>query len=254
MALNWLDPNAKNDAETGVRTISADVEKALYEDIVSGRLEPGKKLKPEALRDRYEVGISPIREALLRLSSDGLVEHLGQRGFRVPPASELELSDITELRCHLSCLALRGSIERGDFAWEGALVAAFHQVERVTGLVASDPVTYLGQWEYLNRQFHHALESACGSPWLLRFTRIVYGQSERYRRHFVSYTALMPESQDEHREILNAALARDAATACKLLEDHIRKGVGIVKEGMRAKAPVISVGKTKSSKAHKEAS
>jgi GntR family transcriptional regulator, carbon starvation induced regulator len=220
----------RTDVET--KTLSGNAENALYEDIVSGRLSPGRKLRPEELRSRYNVGISPIREALLRLSSDGLVERMGQRGFRVPQASVEDLADITDMRCHLSCLALKRSIERGDFSWEAGVVAAFHQIEKVTALVAKDPAAHLDEWERLNRNFHRSLESACGSPWLLHFARVTYGQSERYRRFFVAYRALMPESQNEHRDILEAALARKTEEACGLLEHHIRKGVELVKDGI----------------------
>jgi DNA-binding GntR family transcriptional regulator len=215
--------------------LSANAENALYEDIISGRLAPGQKLQPDELKERYNVGVSPIREALLRLSSDGLVERQGNRGFRVAVASESDLSDIADMRCHLSCLALKLSIERGDFEWEATLVSTFHQVEKMAALVIADPVTYAETWERLNRQFHFALESACGSPWLLRFCRMAHDQSERYRRHFLPYSDLMPKSQGEHRQILDAALVRDAKAACHLLEEHFRKGTAVVKKVMAAK-------------------
>ncbi len=217
-------------------TLSHGAQEALHEDIVSGRLAPGLKLRPDELRTRYNVGLSPIREALLRLSADGLVERLGQRGFRVPEASIEDLDDITDMRCQLSCQALQRSIERGDLTWESSVVAAFHRIDRVTALVASKPKAHLDEWERLNRDFHLALEAACESPWLLHFTRIIYGQSERYRRFFVAYPALMPESQNEHRAILDAALARKPKIACQLLDHHIRKGVDIVKQGIVKKS------------------
>ena len=216
----------------GQRTLSEGAEESIYEDIVSGRLKPGLKLKPDELSQRYDLGTSPIREALLRLSSDGLVQRIGQRGFRVPQTSQAELTDIAEVRCRLSGWALRRSIERGDAEWEAEILGAFHRLDRMTDLMLQDAESHLGEWEALNRQFHRSLEAACGSPWLLHFTSLAYSQSERYRRHFVEYPALMPESQEEHRAILSASLARDADAACSLLERHILKGVAVVRRGM----------------------
>jgi GntR family transcriptional regulator, carbon starvation induced regulator len=164
----------------------------------------------------------------LILSADGLVEHLGHRGFRVPQTSTEELADITLMRCHLSCWALRRSIERGGDEWEGLIVAAFHRLDKLSEPVRRDPEKYLDEWEARNREFHHLLEGACGSPWLMHFTNVAYSQSERYRRRYVDYSALMPESQEEHRLILGACLTRDADAAARHLEAHIRKGVTVV--------------------------
>ena len=67
----------------------------LRADILGGALQPGTKLKLEALRGRYDVSINTLRETLSRLSADGLVEAEGQRGFTVMPASLADLIDIT---------------------------------------------------------------------------------------------------------------------------------------------------------------
>jgi len=64
-------------------TLASSVYDRLRGDILSGSLPPGEKLRTEALRSRYEVGNSPIREALNRLSADGLVTREDQKGFRV---------------------------------------------------------------------------------------------------------------------------------------------------------------------------
>jgi GntR family transcriptional regulator, carbon starvation induced regulator len=83
-----------------------------------------------------------------------------------------------------------------------------------------------------NRDFHQALESACGSPLLLEFGHKAFSRSERYRRHFVDYTRLLPNANSEHRDMMQAALARRADDACALLRDHILSNVQIVRECM----------------------
>ncbi|TGD95260.1 FCD domain-containing protein [Methylobacterium nonmethylotrophicum] len=219
------------------RTLSDDAIRGLHEDIVAGRFQPGEKLKPEDLKTRYAVGTSPIREALLRLSAEGLVLSEGQRGFRVPPTSEAELDDIADVRCTLSDMALRRAVARGDDEWEARIVAAFHRLQVLVQPMIEDPDTHRDQWEQRNRDFHAALEEGCGSPWLLHFSNIAYSQSERYRRRFVHYPVLLPKAQEEHAAIMEAALARDAETACRHLLAHIMDGVEIVRAAMRQSLP-----------------
>ena len=102
----------------------------LREDIVHGKFNPGDKLRIEFLKQTYEVGATPLREALYRLSADGFVQVQGQRGFRVAEMSLSELRDITDLRVVLEGMALIQSVENSDDAWESRVVAAFHHLPR----------------------------------------------------------------------------------------------------------------------------
>ena len=97
-------------------------------------LEAGKPLRLEALRQRYGLSFSPLREALMRLQSERLVLSTALRGFSVAPLSREEMEDATETRILIECEALRRSMRDGDDDWEAGIVAAFHalslQVER----------------------------------------------------------------------------------------------------------------------------
>lgn len=212
-----------------------EAERALYlihDDIVSGRYAPGERLKPEELKERYNVGISPIREALLRLTAEGLVKLEGQRGFQVPSATTSELQDIAKVRSELSCLALREAIALGDDEWEARVVASFHRLERIYPLMVKAPKEHAPDWELRNREFHAALESGCGSPWLLHFNAMAFAQSERYRRHFVDYAFLLPDAQKEHHDIMTAAINRKADEACEQLRHHIAENMRVVMDCM----------------------
>lgn len=209
--------------------------------IVSGRLPPGIKLKPDDLREDLQLGTSPIREALLRLASEGLVGMHGQRGFYVPQVTEDDLLDVAMVRTRLSVWALEMSIEKGDSDWEASIVAVFHKMQSFMKRVIDDPQAHFEEWEKLNAAFHRALESACGSPLLLRFLQISYARSERYRRHFVRYPDLLPKAQEEHRQIMDAALARDTARATQALKIHIQSGIDIVLAAMRRPVAAIPV-------------
>lgn len=243
VAVRTWGPRASSRFELSGET---HAERALYlihDDIVSGRYSPGERLKPEELKERYGIGLSPIREALLRLTAEGLVSLVGQRGFRVPPATLDELRDIAQVRAELSCFALRASIEQGDDAWEARVVAAFHRLERFYPLMVKQPKANHQEWEARNRDFHAALESACGSPWLLHFNAVAFSQSERYRRHFVTYAMLLPHAQEEHHDIMRAAIDRRADEACAHLRAHIAENMQIVARCMDPNASLTKPAK-----------
>jgi Mn-dependent DtxR family transcriptional regulator len=82
-------------------------------------LQPGTKLRIAEIAEEFGVSATPMREALSRLVSRGLVVAVGQRGFRVMPVSREDLADITRTRVALETAALRRSMRYGDGKWEG---------------------------------------------------------------------------------------------------------------------------------------
>ena len=190
----------------------------LRSDIIAGKLVPGAKLRIEELRDDYRVGASPLREALNRLAGEGFVTVEEQRGFKVAPVSQDDLKDLSRMRIMLECEALRESIRNGDDEWEANLVAAHHRLQKAERSYGRD----LGEWEQRNEEFHEALVAACASSWLLRLRHVLYEQHKRYR-----FIAILSPQQNrdvhgEHREILEAALARDVEAATGATERHIQ--------------------------------
>ena len=109
-------------------TVGTSTYETIKRDIIAGELAPGSKLKLDALKSRYETGVSTLRETLNRLSSDGFVVAEEQRGFFVTQVSREDLIEITHLRVLLECDALRASVINGDTDWEGDLVAAHHKL------------------------------------------------------------------------------------------------------------------------------
>ena len=193
----------------------------LRRDIISGKLVAGQKLRAQELMAAYSVGTSPLREALFQLVSDGLVLSEGQRGFQVANLSNPELLEITEWRAHLECIALSRAIEQGDVEWEAVAVAAFHRLKRLEEMEL-DEVVMADLWEDRHTEFHFALYQGCGSPWLLRFCEMLGEHAQRYRRAFVRYRRITPSIMEEHKAILDAAIARRQEEAVGLLDAHIR--------------------------------
>lgn len=199
-------------AETG----SSRIFSMLRKELLSGHFTAGEKLSITALRERYKVGLSPLREALNRLSAYGLLVQENQRGFRVPALRQEELEDITRLRLELEGMALEQAIEQGDADWEAELLAAAHRLKR------ADVSTERGEeWERLHTQFHRTLVAPCGSQWLLRFIEQLHDQFDRYRRLGATLASVREELDEQHQQLVCLALARDTAAARRLMEAHV---------------------------------
>ncbi|MDE0796720.1 MAG: FCD domain-containing protein [Alphaproteobacteria bacterium] len=212
-----------------VGTLASSVYDMMRQDILKGDLPPGEKLRVEYLRDRYGVGASPIREALNRLSVDGVVVRVDQKGFRVAEVSVAELDELIKTRCWLEETAIRESIAAGDDAWEERLVLAFHRLSKTPR--SADQVTSAmnPDWEVLHRAFHLALIGACGSRWLISYCEQLNDLADRYRQ-----LAAYPRRNelDEHKAIMDAAVNRKPDDAVEVLVDHYRRTADIIRDSV----------------------
>jgi len=219
--------DASDPAPGGHRTMASSVYGRLRRDILEGTLKPGERLPIDALRARYGTGASPVREALNRLAAEGVVALEDQKGFRVPPISRADLLELTRTRCWVNEIAVRESIARGDAAWEERLVVAYHRLSRSPRTSPEGANRVAPEWERLHREFHTAVIAACGSQWFIEAFQTLFDRATRYRH--LSITPA-PERDDmaEHRAIMEAALARNAAEAIRLLNAHISLTAEIV--------------------------
>lgn len=202
----------------------------MREAVLSGELAPGSRLHLDELRKAYGVSLSPLREALSRLGSEGLVVLEDQRGIRVAPVSAENLAEIIELRLTLEPQALRASVEHGDAQWEARVVSALHLLQRhERGPQGPDRVQ---AWERLHRELHSALISACGMPLLLQFCSMLHDRNDRYRRLFLVRQTVDTSVTQEHAQIVQACLDRDAAQASDRLARHIERTAHYVYEAI----------------------
>lgn len=225
-----LHPDAVDPAKS--ISITSRVHDRLRRDILTGTLEPGLKLKIERLRDQYETGASPIREALSLLTSEGLVDRLDQRGFRVAEISLEAFEELLKTRCWLEERAISESLANAGTQWEEHLVLVHHRLTRTERTAADDLQTTI-VWEKAHKAFHMALLAACGSRPLLNFCEQLYDQNIRYR--YVAVTSAYPKRDigDEHLNIFQAAIARDQEATVSLLLRHYQGTGDYLKESMR---------------------
>jgi DNA-binding GntR family transcriptional regulator len=215
------------------KTLAGAVLNQLRSDIVNCKIEQGKKLRFDYLRKTYQVGISPLREALSKLTVEGLVTNEGQCGFYVAPMSLKDFEDATRLRCEIECIALRDSILLGDEYWESNIVAAFHHLMVLNPsskeIPLSDKNINLDKWESRHRLFHQALLASCDSPRRLAMINILTDQTERYRNLAAANHSIQRKDEDEHRALMDSALARDSTKAEALLIQHYKKTLDTLK-------------------------
>jgi len=209
-------------AKRSPTTLASTVYDCLRTDILAGELKPGHKLRIEFLGKRYGTGHIPLREALNRLSSDGLVERRDQRGFLVAAVSAADLRELTKTRCLVEGAALAESIAARSAAWEEGMVLAFHRLSRTPRSTSRAQYKANPAWEPLHRDFHRSLIAACGSRWLLNFCMQLADQSYRY--HQLAFKQVFPlrNDTDGHRAIMQAAIDGDTQKAVRLLQAHVR--------------------------------
>lgn len=207
--------------DDGKNTIASQLASRLREAIISGALEAGSKINLDRAKQSFNVSLSPLREALARLISDGLVEFEDNRGYRVSPVSLGNLEEITSLREEFETYALREAMRVGDVEWESSVMRALHRLNR-TERDAARPQT-LEQWEAVHRDFHLTLISGCGKPLLLNFCKTMLNLNDRYRRTFLTRTSGDRNVSAEHSEIAQGAVARDIEYACDRLREHIHR-------------------------------
>lgn len=203
-----------------ISTQASSVYDRLQADILTGQLRPGRKLRLKELIEKYDTGNSPLREALNRLSANGMVVREENRGFSVSPANTDELLELTRTRCWLEEIALRKSIANGDAAWEERIVLAFHWLTRAARGNQEAEKHTSPEWEEHHRDFHLALISACNSSILIEFCAQLHKRSFRYRNLAEVVEYRDRHELEEHRELQQAVLNRDADLAVELLNKH----------------------------------
>jgi DNA-binding GntR family transcriptional regulator len=211
------------------RTRLKDVHESIRADILLGTWRPGKKIRPTELADRYATSTTVVREALTRLAGEDFVSVEHNRGFFVPHLSLDELRDLTEVRCRTEGMAIEFAIQRGDLAWESELIAAHYQLTKTPRRRFDDPLHVADAWADSHRAFHAKLIEASHVPVLMSLSRQLADATGMYRRWSASSTAASGRDVErEHREILDATIARDANRATMLLRHHFETTLEVV--------------------------
>jgi DNA-binding GntR family transcriptional regulator len=198
-----------------VRNASVAATELIREAIVDGRLEPGRRLKEEELARELGISRTPIREALLMLQAEGLVDAIPNRGAMVRVHTPEDLDDLYQLRALLEGFAARRAATRISDEQVGELRAS---CDRFAGI---DPDRQLRELVRENMFFHSTILDIAGSARLASMVRRVIELPLVYK----SYIWYSPDQQrisvHYHRQIVTALAARDAERAELIMKEHV---------------------------------
>ena len=198
------------------RTLWQRVHEHLREEIISGRVVPGTELHEAALARSLGVSRGPIREALGRLATEGLVAIRPRRGAVVRALSDEEFIEAYQVREALEMMAVRLAVPRltaeDQVVMERLIeeMAARGEAEDVQGFFEA------------NTGFHQHFFEVAGNQMLSELYRQLRGQIDRHRLRSLELRGNLRRSVEEHRAILSAARMGDVERAVQLASDHIR--------------------------------
>ncbi|MFY2789198.1 GntR family transcriptional regulator [Rhodococcus sp. KRD162] len=189
----------------------------LRRSILLGTLDAGSKLAQYELADRLNMSITPIREAVRRLSSEGLIELDNHKNVRIAPMSTSEARQLFEVRLSLDPTAVELAAARRTDQDVANMRAAAERLLPVTQTWGEDELV-------AHRNFHRALYVASHNDVLIRMLDDLWDKSDRYRRIGLELpSGAQPRSIDheEHFRMLELVVAQDARAAGALTRRHI---------------------------------
>jgi DNA-binding GntR family transcriptional regulator len=198
------------------RTLWQRVHEHLREEIISGRVVPGTELHEAALARSLGVSRGPIREALGRLATEGLVAIRPRRGAVVRALSNEEFIEAYQVREALEMMAVRLAVPRLTAEDQ---VAMERLIEEMASRGEAEDVQ--GFFE-ANTEFHQRFFEVAGNQMLSELYRQLRGQIDRHRLRSLELRGNLRRSVEEHRAILSAARMGDVERAVQLASDHIR--------------------------------
>jgi DNA-binding GntR family transcriptional regulator len=198
------------------RTLWQRVHEHLRDEIISGRLTPGTELQEVAVAKSLGVSRGPIREALGRLATEGLVTIRPRRGAVVRALSSEEFIEAYQVREALEMMAVRLAVPK---LTAQDLAAMERLIEEMDSRGEAGDVQ--GFFE-ANTEFHQRFFQAADNRMLTELYRQLRGQIDRHRLRSLELRGDLRRSIDEHRAILWAARTGDVERAVRLTSDHIR--------------------------------
>jgi DNA-binding GntR family transcriptional regulator len=202
-----------SDTSLVLSSVHMAVRDQLRADILTGQFLAGSRLQQWELARRYGVSITPIREALRDLASEGLVDFGPFSGAIVHSPTLVELRDIYDLRAHLYPLAVRSAVAN--------MTDELLNDAQALAEAMADPSTAPEAWVVQNRQLHRILDQATENTHLAAVLARLADISALYVYVSDKQAGRRPEADAEHLALITAYRQRDEATATQLILGHI---------------------------------
>ncbi|MHC5532953.1 GntR family transcriptional regulator [Priestia megaterium] len=209
------DKNMKNKIVQS-QTLQNQVYEYLHTKIINGEIPPGQRLVEEKIVEETGISRSPIREAIRRLASDGLVSVSPRGGVKVYRATSEDFNYLYECRLSLEPTA----------AYYAALRINQMQLIQLNKLMEEMKLAVekreLDQLKILSSRFHHMILEASGNPYLAKVMKQLNSLITFYRNAVLNIPRRLEDGADEHRAIWRAIQNRDGESAEKLMKEHIQ--------------------------------
>jgi DNA-binding GntR family transcriptional regulator len=195
--------------------LGARAYRALWNDIVRGRIEFGAQLRPDTIAEQLDISTTPVREALHRMERDGLIVKLPYRGWFVREFSEQEVRELYEMRAALESFSVGRACERiteEELAW-----LRQHQSAGEAALKTGDMEAY---WMY-NRDLHAAIMEAARNSYLSSAMGQLTLQSQMLMVKTIRLVGRPSRAIEEHRDLIELIADRNDRAAEALMERHI---------------------------------
>lgn len=190
-----------------------NVTERLRHDLLAGEIKPGERIRVAELEKRFGVSHIPIREAVRRLETEGLIVALPQRAAVAAGVDLDDLAGLYDLRRIIECAVIRRSAEAMTDEQVATVREALDRLEAVANDHDSSRF-----WE-LHRDFHWALLEPAATAWIERVLDQVWLASQRYVRLFVVET--VNDAMRDHRRLAVLCRKRDGVAAAELLRRHL---------------------------------
>jgi DNA-binding GntR family transcriptional regulator len=197
------------------RNYRDQVAHALRAALVAGQLRPGELYSAPALAARFGVSATPVREAMLDLVREGLVETVSNKGFRVTAVTERQLDEYTHIRALIEIPTVAGLAATARPDELAALRPAAEQI--VAAAAAGDLIGYVEA----DRRFHLGLLALAGNRHLVEVVGDLRKRSRLYGLTALAEGGRLQASAEEHLELLDALLARDEPAVRAVMTRHL---------------------------------
>lgn len=202
----------------GVRSRPPTVQQFVLEELrramATGELKPGQPIRQEAIAENLGVSRVPLREALKILEGEGQVVHQPHRGYLVAELSLPDLLEVYRIREILEAAAARVATEKLTDVDIQRIVEAQHDVETASAQGDLQAMTAA------NRRFHFAILEGCRMSRLVRIIQSLWNTTDAYRSVYYNSPTNRERVEQEHREIVEAVLHRDAEWLIQALAEH----------------------------------
>jgi DNA-binding GntR family transcriptional regulator len=214
------------------RKLGDETTRYLRDELLSGHYQAGERMGVQQLAETLGVSTMPVREALLTLANEGLLEVVPRRGFRVAAIKLRDVEDAFRVHALVAGLLIEEAAPIITPAAVGELrdVQAAIQQTFHRGL---DPRALADQVEELNFRFHRTINHVPDARRLRWFLRA----ATRYvpRRFYETIPGWNEATRDRHGAIIEALETRDAAQARRLMEEHVTEAGGLVRRQLEAR-------------------